>query len=129
MKQAVMHRALISVGSNIEPEKNIAWAQRLLAEEQTLVRAATTIQTPPDCYQNQPDFLNTAFLVETAADFETFNAYLKAVEVRMGRVKGPIKSGPRVIDLDIIIWDGEVVHEDYPEKTYVSIPIDQILQD
>ena len=122
------HRTLISVGSNIEPEKNIAQAHEILATEENLIRAATAIKTVPVGYQNQPDFLNTAFLVETASDMETFNAYLKSVEIRIGRVKGPTKSGPRVIDLDIIIWDGVIVHEDYPDKSYVSTPIDELLE-
>ena len=126
-KQANCHRAYISVGSNIEPEKHIAQAREMLAAEENLIQVATAIKTAPDGYQDQPDFLNTAFLVATALDLEAFNAYLKRLEIRLGRIKGAIKSGPRVIDLDIIIWDGVVVHDDYPEKSYVSTAIDELL--
>jgi 2-amino-4-hydroxy-6-hydroxymethyldihydropteridine diphosphokinase len=53
---------------------------------------------------------------------------MRTGEIRIGRVNGLTKSGPRVIDLDIIIWDGVIVHKDYPGKSYVSTPIDELLE-
>ena len=123
------HYAIVSVGSNIEPEKNLQSARDLLASEATLLGEATVLQTVPDGYQDQPDFLNGAYLLGTDMSYEDFNQYLKSVEVRLGRVKGPIKSGPRCIDLDIIIWDGDVVHSDYSQsKLYVVNPVNELLQ-
>ena len=123
------HLAIVSVGSNIEPEQNLQNARALLTQEMTFLGEASVIQTPPDGYQDQPDFLNGAYLVGTDLSYEAFNQYLKTVENRLGRVKGPIKSGPRCIDLDIIIWDGVVVHDDYvQQKRYVIQPVDELLE-
>lgn len=121
-------RALLSVGSNIEPEANVAAAARILAAEHALLDQSEMIVTAPDGFQDQDDFLNGAFLVETALDYAAFTVYLKALEKRLGRVKGPIKSGPRTMDLDIILWNERVVHTDYPAKHYTRKPVDELLQ-
>ena len=123
------HLAIISVGSNIDPEENIESSKEILKNEVAFLGEATVIQTAPDGYQDQPDFLNGAYLLGTDMAYDEFNLYLKDVENRMGRVKGPIKSGPRCIDLDIIIWDGKIVHDDYQQKKhYVIKPVNELLE-
>ena len=122
-----LHRVIISVGSNIEAAKNIARCYEILVAETTLLAAADVIQTSPVGYQFQPDFLNTAYLIETPLDRVPFNHYLKAVEDRMGRLKGPIKAGPRTIDLDIVIWDGVILTDDFYCHDYVRVPVQELL--
>ena len=124
-----LHSVIVSVGSNINPEKNLDSARLVLSRECVFYSEAAVIETEPDGYKDQPDFLNGAFLLGTDLAYQDFNQYLKTVEARLGRVKGPIKSGPRCIDLDIIIWDGKVVHDDYiEEKYYVMVPVNELLQ-
>ncbi|MAR90315.1 MAG: 2-amino-4-hydroxy-6-hydroxymethyldihydropteridine diphosphokinase [Pseudomonadales bacterium] len=123
------HQVIVAVGSNIKPETSLRGTRAILESESTLIDEATLIQTEPDGYQDQPDFLNGAYLLQTELPYAEFNAYLKTVETRMGRVKGPIRSGPRTVDLDIIIWDGKVVHEDYrTRKYYVVQPVEELLE-
>ncbi len=122
-----MHECLISVGSNIEPARHIAQVQKILDEECELIKASRSIRTAPVGLQEQPDFLNAALLVKTSLEREAFRAYLKQVEDRLGRVRGPDKSGPRTMDLDIIAWDGEVVDEGYYRHDYVRHPVDEVL--
>ena len=125
----VSHQTIVSIGSNIEPRKNFALSQKILEEEVVFHGSATIIETKPDGYQDQPDFLNGAYLLETTMSYNAFNDYLKKLEKRMGRVKGPIKSGPRCIDIDIIVWNGEIVHDDYHnQKHYVVIPVNEIIR-
>ena len=122
-----MHQAILSVGSNINPQENCQQAELILATEHRLIDQSAYIITAPVGYQDQDDFLNGAYWVETSLSYEEFNQYLKAVERRLGRVKGPIKSGPRTIDLDIIIWDRQVVHDDFYSKDYTKIPVHELL--
>ncbi|HVL00368.1 MAG TPA: 2-amino-4-hydroxy-6-hydroxymethyldihydropteridine diphosphokinase [Dongiaceae bacterium] len=123
-----LHLTIVSVGSNIDPEQNLENTRKILINEVAFLGEATVIRTEPDGYQDQPDFFNGAYLLGTDMSYEEFNRYLKDVENRLGRVKGPIKSGPRCIDLDIIVWDGEVVHSDYIEnKRYVVEPVNELL--
>jgi len=127
-EQKANHLVIVSVGSNINPAKNLSNASSILRQEVQFLDEATVIKTEPDGYKDQPDFLNGAYLLKTPLSYEKFNNYLKEIERRLGRIKGPIKSGPRCIDLDIIIWDKKVVHDDYrKEKHYVIQPVNELL--
>ena len=85
------------------------------------------MRTAPVGFQQQPDFLNAALVVRTTLELGDFKAYLKEVEHRLGRVRGPIKSGPRTMDLDIVAWDGEVVDDGYFYHDYVRGPVHEVL--
>ena len=122
-----MYQAILSVGSNIEPHHHCQQAEQILAQEHQLIDKSAYIVTAPVGYQDQDDFLNGAYWVSTHLSYLEFNQYLKDLEKRLGRVKGPIKSGPRTIDLDIIIWDGQVVHDDFYSKDYTKIPVQELL--
>jgi|TARA_B100001093_G_scaffold444942_1_gene448296 2-amino-4-hydroxy-6-hydroxymethyldihydropteridine diphosphokinase len=121
------NRVIISVGSNIDPLPNIKKSREILSSETIFICAADSIETAPIGYLNQANFLNTAFLVMTSLSYHDFNFSLKAIENRMGRERGPIKAGPRTIDLDIIVWNEYLITEDYYNFEYVSVPVDQVL--
>ena len=121
------HECVISLGTNIEPEHHFAQALEILSSECGLLATSEAVRTAPVGFQQQPDFLNAALLVRTTLARDAFKAYLKEVEHRLGRVRGPIKSGPRTMDLDIVAWDGEVVDEGYYQHDYVRRPVDEVL--
>lgn len=119
--------AIISSGSNIDPIENTERAAELLASLHMLKAKSTFAFTRPVGYANQPDFYNGAFLVETLADQETFVASLKDIESRLNRERTENKAGPRTIDLDLIFWNKNCVHADYPAVDYVRIPVNELL--
>lgn len=123
----VAHECLISLGSNIQPEQHYVKALAILGQECELLASSQAIRTSPVGYQQQPDFLNAALLVRTSFDYDDFRTYLKELENRLGRIRGPIKSGPRTMDLDIVAWDGELVDEAYFQYDYVRGPVDEVL--
>lgn len=125
--QPTEHYCLISVGSNIDPQRHIEQARAILARECRLIASSTVIETMPVGYQHQANFLNGAFLVATPLDPTTFRDFLKRIEDRLGRIRGPIKSGPRTLDLDIVAWDGRVVDADGLDQDYVRIPVAEVL--
>ncbi|MFA7553846.1 MAG: 2-amino-4-hydroxy-6-hydroxymethyldihydropteridine diphosphokinase [Spongiibacteraceae bacterium] len=122
------HYALVSVGSNIEPQKNVKKCRQILSAETSLLGESSFIETDPVGYQDQPMFLNGTFYLATDLDYDDFNHYLKQVERRLGRIKGAEKSGPRVMDLDIIVWNGLVVHDDYYTQDYVIQPLQELVE-
>lgn len=123
-----MNTVILSVGSNINPQENLLRSAAILAQEQVLLDCSKAIVTKPVGYQHQPDFLNAAFYLRTALDYSTFNASLKRIEKRLGRVKTLIKSGPRTIDLDIVVWNGHIVQDDFYYHDYVRGPICEIVR-
>ena len=69
---------------------------------------------------DQPDFINGALLIETELERELFQLGLKEIEFRMGRTKNASqKYGPRIIDIDILVWNDQVVNRDFYEREFV----------
>lgn len=123
-----MTTTIISVGSNIRPQENFAAAKKILQAETNFKGNASYIITKPWGYVDQDDFLNGAFWIETESEFEKFNTYLKTVEKRLGRIKHGNIAGPRTIDLDIVIWNNEIIIDDFYEKDFIRIPVTELIE-
>ena len=121
-----MNRVFVGIGSNIDPYNHIAKAIDRMARDHRLIRSSSLIKTAPLGFPEQPDFVNGAALVETDCNVEGFTRYLKSIEKRLGRVKTGNKNGPRTIDLDIVIWNGSVVDDDYYTRDFLRNSIAEI---
>jgi 2-amino-4-hydroxy-6-hydroxymethyldihydropteridine diphosphokinase len=119
--------AVISVGSNIDPERNVAAARELVAGRFELVASSDFIVTEAIGRPDQPDFLNGALLVRTGLTREKLRDALKEIENSLGRTRCPDKYAPRTIDLDIVVWNGEVVDQDYHTRAFVRDACRQVL--
>ena len=115
-----MNTAVIGIGSNIDPIANIEKAKAILEKEQRIVRASGMLKTKPVGFADQDDFVNAVFLVETELDKSSFAAYLKGVENRLGRVRTQNKFGPRTIDLDVAVFNGEIMDDDVYTRDYLK---------
>ena len=124
-----MNRAVIGVGSNIEPEVNVPRARERIAERHVILAESPLVETSPVGYVDQPDFTNGALLLETRADRERLKADLKAIEVLLGRRPGMNRYGPRTIDLDIVVWNGEVIDPDLYTRDYLREAVLAVLPD
>jgi 2-amino-4-hydroxy-6-hydroxymethyldihydropteridine diphosphokinase len=122
-----VNSAVISVGSNIDAPGSIARAKELLSSEQKFLAQSAFVQTPPVGFSDQPDFLNGAFLVSTTLSIDKFKDYLRDLEDRLGRVRTANKFGPRTIDLDIVVWNGEIVNDDFYEREFVKNAVMEVL--
>jgi 2-amino-4-hydroxy-6-hydroxymethyldihydropteridine diphosphokinase len=115
----MLHRALILLGSNHEPERNLQDALHALAQ-QCRVRAVSPVYESPavgpdpalatgDCY------LNAAVLAETERSPELFKIQvLQPIEIFQNRQHG--SRTPVSIDLDLMLWDDAVL--DYGAKPW-----------
>jgi len=120
------HECVIGIGSNINPESNIAAALYFLRKEQEFVSVSSLIKTSPIGIPDQPDFLNGAAKILTTMEIADFKNYLKDVEDRLKRDRTAPKYGPRTIDLDIVIWDGEIIDPDYFSRDFLKTAVDEI---
>jgi 2-amino-4-hydroxy-6-hydroxymethyldihydropteridine diphosphokinase len=115
-----MNGAAVSAGSNIDPFSSIKKAKAILEKELRVVAASEMVVTKPIGFADQDDFVNAVFLVETDLDKSSLAAYLKTVEDRLGRVRTPNKFGPRTIDLDVIVYNNEIVNSDVYERDFLK---------
>jgi len=120
------HETIIGLGSNIDPERNIASALHFLRQEHELVQISSLIKTSPIGIPDQPDFLNGAAKILTTMEIADFKRYLKDIEDRLKRDRTAPKYGPRTIDLDIVIWDGEIIDPDYYSRDFLKTAVDEI---
>lgn len=122
-----LNKVIIGAGSNIDPNQNIKEAQNALANYLNLIKTSALIETEPIGCSNQNNFLNCAFLVETEMGSATLKSWLKDLENRMGRIRTENKNGPRTIDLDIVVWNGEVVDSEVYEREFLRNSINELL--
>ena len=120
------HECIIGIGSNIEPEQNMAAALFFLRQEQELVALSPLIRTSPIGITEQPGFLNGAAKVLTEMEMAEFKDYLKNIEERLKRDRSAPKFGPRTIDLDIVKWDGEIIDQDYYRRDFLKTLVDEV---
>jgi len=122
-----LNRVVIGVGSNIDPENNIEKAKNALVNQHNLIKVSSFVETEPIGCENQDNFLNGAILIETEMDELTLKSWLKHLEKKLGRVKSEDKDGPRTIDLDIVVWNDEVVDREVYERQFLLDSINELL--
>jgi 2-amino-4-hydroxy-6-hydroxymethyldihydropteridine diphosphokinase len=122
-----MNTVIIGLGSNILPEENIGKAIGELAKSMRLIRQANLIRTKPVGITEQPDFFNGAVLVETGLDLIELKTLLKNLEDALGRDRTKPKYGPRTIDLDIVVWNGKIIDNDYYTRDYLPVLVGELI--
>ena len=125
----------LSLGSNIgDREKNLRTATAALADAKVRVtRISSFYETEPVDLREQPWFLNCAVQGETELPPLDLLRALRGIESRMGSKK-LVPKGPRLIDLDILLYGDETV--DTPElqvphprmlmRKFVLVPVAEI---
>lgn len=110
-------RVFISVGSNLEPDQNMAKARAWLSGSWSRVFESAAYGPP-----GQPDFQNAVASLVTGWSLSELRAWLRALEARAGRVRTEDKFAPRPLDLDVVLY-GRFVSEDIFERPYVLVPM------
>ena len=118
-KVTVLNIVIVGIGSNIDAERNVSAARRILREKLLVLGESEFIRTKPIGSRNQQDFLNGSLLVKTRLGRGRLKTLLKGVEAVLGRNVGADPYGPRKMDLDILVWNGEIVDPDVYEREFL----------
>lgn len=136
LRQAITHTAFVALGSNIgDRMEYLRKAISLLEEESELrVSACSRVyETEPFGYTDQAMFLNAVVRIETALNAHELLEILMRTEQKLDRSR-EIKWGPRTIDLDLLLYDQEVIrsellevpHPRLAERMFVVAPLHDI---
>jgi 2-amino-4-hydroxy-6-hydroxymethyldihydropteridine diphosphokinase len=130
-----MSTAYIGIGSNLgKRQENCLRAIELIEKKGILIKKRSSLcETEPWGVKDQPLFINMAIEVETDFNPHEFLPVLKDVELEVGREESG-RWGPRVIDLDILLFDDIVMEEDgltipHPllhKRDFVLSPLNEI---
>lgn len=126
----------VGIGSNLEePLRQCRLALDNLAaiNDTRLLRTSAYYRTEPIGFSAQDHFINAVAEIRTALPPRKLLETLKAIEERMGR-RESIRWGPRIIDLDILLYGQNVIQDDdflipHPElhkRRFVLVPLCEI---
>jgi 2-amino-4-hydroxy-6-hydroxymethyldihydropteridine diphosphokinase len=130
--------AFLSLGSNIEPEKSILEAVRLLSRRVKVLKASTVYLTEPLQGKLQPQYYNCVIKIETDIEPRKLKFdVLRDIEAELGRKRSKDKFASRTIDIDLILYGNLVVSTkdlivpdpEIQERAFLAIPLCEIEPD
>ncbi len=102
-----MPKAYISIGSNINPRRNVLKAMRMLSGLQHVTKVSTVYRTKPELNKKQPYFYNCVAEIKTTLSPGGLKyGLLRKIEKQLGRKRTKDKFASRTIDLDLIAYGG-----------------------
>ena len=130
-------RAFIGLGGNLgDPRQAFVSAVREMEGIGLVVRVSSLYETEPRDLLDQPIFTNAALELETELGPEELLAQLKRMEATLGREPSAERFGPRIVDLDILAFDGHCVadteidlivpHPRLQERRFVLEPLAEL---
>jgi len=120
------NKVIIGIGSNINAEVNIPKMLDILKNYVDILKVSSMVKTKPIGIENQPDFTNGAIKISTVLNQNELTVLLKSIEDQLGRDRTVQKFGPRCIDLDIVVWNGEIIDDDYFTRDFLQNSVDEI---
>ena len=122
----------LSIGSNIEPVKNIIFSIKELKEILTDSNISNTYITPSIGFEG-PEFLNLIISGNTELSLEQLNVMLKVIEDNAGRDRTVKKFDSRTLDIDIVlaVEEGTIIYKSDEIKKYsfVNVPLHDIYEE
>lgn len=112
----MIERAGIALGSNLGDRmarlgEAIELLRNIAAPGEVFLSAPVYRSAPLACPPGSPDFYNTVVEIGYHGSARELLANTRAIEERLGRVRGPDRNAPRTIDLDILYFGDHVINE------------------
>jgi 2-amino-4-hydroxy-6-hydroxymethyldihydropteridine diphosphokinase len=130
-----MNNVYLLIGGNMgERMANLAAARNRINIDCGRITASSSIyETEAWGYKEQPAFLNQALAIETSLEAEKLLEEILKIELALGR-KRKIPLGPRIIDIDIIYFNDEIInssnltipHPSMAQRKFVLMPLTEI---
>ena len=130
-----MNNVYLLIGGNMgERMANLAAARARINIDCGRITASSSIyETEAWGYKEQPAFLNQALAIETTLEAEKLMKEILKIEMALGR-KREIPLGPRIIDIDIIYFNDEIInssnltipHPSMADRKFVLTPLVEI---
>lgn len=126
----------LGLGSNLGNRlNNLRTAVKNLEDHHIYPKLFSSLyETSPWGYPDQPDFLNTAISATTHLNADEMLTKVKLIESNMGRIKNSIRWQERLIDIDILFIQEQVInspelqvpHSYLHKRSFVLVPLAEI---
>ncbi len=132
-------KAVLGIGTNMgNRQENIdnSLEALTLVPNINVLRSSSVYETEPWGFKEQQSFYNIVCEVETSLSPEALLGVCLGIEAGMGRVR-QFKNGPRVIDIDVLVYEGEyrntneltLPHPRIQERAFVLVPLKDLYPD
>ncbi len=122
-----MTKVLVGMGSNIDPESNLLQAAAALRAEFGSV-AFSSVYRSAAVGMDGDDFLNACCLFDSALEQTEVRRRMKALEDAQGRDRSSGSWKPRTIDLDVLMYHGEVVDDELYRYAHAYVPASELVE-
>lgn len=127
----------VGLGSNLDrPARQIETAFELLqgVPESELLQRSSMYRSSPLGGIEQPDFVNAVAAMSTSLTAREFLEELQAIERLRGREDSHMRWGPRILDLDLLLYGDltidepglSVPHPGIAARNFVLLPLGEI---
>ena len=111
----MMASVFVGLGANLG--NPLAQAQTAIEainqlEKTTVEQVSPFYRSKPLGPQNQPDYLNAVLKLNTQLSPLALLTQLQTIELHLGRVRKEERWGARTLDLDILLFDDQVIHNE-----------------
>ena len=129
--------AYVGLGSNLQgPAGQLESAFELLAgiTDTRLVGKSSLYRSAPFGGVEQPDFVNAVAALMTRLSAAELLFELQRIENERGRERGDVQWGPRVLDLDLLVYSNQTIsehdlivpHPGIGERNFVLLPLGEV---
>ena len=129
--------AYVGLGSNLHgPARQLQAAIEMLGglTRTRLIAQSSLYRSAPFGGIEQPDFMNATVSLLTQLSAQELLSELQQIEVRRGRDSDEVRWGPRVLDLDLLVYSGATIaepdlivpHPGIAERNFVLLPLQEI---
>jgi len=128
-----MAKIYISIGSNIDAEKNIRLAIHALQEHYGKLILSSVYESEAVGFDGD-NFLNLVVALKTDEDVHTVVENLRRIEDENGRDRSGPRFSARTVDLDLLLYDDLVINEkglelprdEITKNAFVLLPLEEI---
>jgi 2-amino-4-hydroxy-6-hydroxymethyldihydropteridine diphosphokinase len=106
-----MARIYVSIGSNIEPQKNIGNAVKILRQQYNTILLSPVYRSAAVGFEGD-EFLNLVAGIDTQLNLEEIKKGLTALERQFGRKDNHKGFQSRTLDLDLLLFNDVIRHDD-----------------
>lgn len=114
-----MTHVVLSLGSNIDKEKNIRFAVHEIARLFGELEISSVYEAQSIGFEGQP-FFNLVVGFQCGDSLQNICASMRAIESSAGRVRGRKSFDNRILDIDVILYGDQVLYPEY------NIPRDEV---
>ncbi len=131
------NKIILSLGSNIGDKKsNLETAINQINKFSTIKKISSIYESDPILLKDQDNFFNLVLEIDYKKTVIELLETTKDVERRMGRKK-TVKYGPRIIDIDIVFFNNQIVnskdlvipHYDWSNRVFVVKPLCELFKE